>query len=115
MNLFVGKNSFCYTESVVLPFKTAGWQDSVFVTLVLEGKHNLSLCIVPFVPVFVTLVLEGKHNSLSNGNTKYTVFVTLVLEGKHNLVTARPFSPKVFVTLVLEGKHNTRASCRNSL
>lgn len=40
MNLFVGKNSFCYTESVVLPFKTAGWQDSVFVTLVLEGKHN---------------------------------------------------------------------------
>ena len=40
MNLFVGKNSFCYTESVVLSFKTAGWQDSVFVTPVLEGKDD---------------------------------------------------------------------------
>lgn len=59
MNLFVGKNSFCYTESVVLPFKTAGWQDSVFVTLVLEGKHNNGNVKFIWNRVFVTLVLEG--------------------------------------------------------
>lgn len=59
MNLFVGKNSFCYTESVVLPFKTTGWQDSVFVTLVLEGKHNVDSRSCILRPVFVTLVLEG--------------------------------------------------------
>ena len=84
MNLFVGKNSFCYTESVVLPFKTTGWQDSVFVTLVLEGKHNEELILNYPSTVFVTLVLEGKHNNGRCGFSSDCVFVTLVLEGKHN-------------------------------
>ena len=88
MNLFVGKNSFCYTGCVVLPFKTAGWRDSVFVTPVLEGKYNGTDMTGKKLSVFVTPVVEGKYNFPMPWVRQYSVFVTPVLEGKYNLKTA---------------------------
>ena len=94
MNLFVGKNSFCYTESVVLSFKTAGWQDSVFVTPVLEGKYNIAICAIKAICVFVTPVLEGKYNINVSFPVIAAVFVTPVLEGKYNFKVHVDFSKR---------------------